>query len=330
MNNLILIYLLISFISLFFLTKVSYILKLVDLPNSRKIHSKPTAYTGGIILSIILICSIELFSNSKQDLNMILSIGFLISCVGFIDDKYNLNIGGKLSLQIIPVIYLIIFQDLYLDNIGDYDFFKLDLGTFAIPFTLLSILLLINATNYFDGIDGLLGTTFITVLCILYFLVSDYSFRLFLIIIIIPVNFFLFFNFSFFKLPKLFLGDGGSLLLGFILSFSLIYLEKKNFVHPILLAWSVAIFVFEFLSINIIRIKNNKKLFKAGNDHLHHLIFKSTKSIFLTNLYLNLIHIILFTIGYLSFVMFNPLVSLILFMLLFIIFFTLRNIYSKK
>ena len=187
MNNLILIYLLISFISLFFLTKVSYILKLVDLPNSRKIHSKPTAYTGGIILSIILICSIELFSNSKQDLNMILSIGFLISCVGFIDDKYNLNIGGKLSLQIIPVIYLIIFQDLYLDNIGDYDFFKLDLGTFAIPFTLLSIILLINATNYFDGIDGILGTTFITVLCILYFLVSDYSFRLFLIIIIIPL-----------------------------------------------------------------------------------------------------------------------------------------------
>ena len=151
-----------------------------------------------------------------------------------------------------------------------------------------------------------------------------------MIIIIIPLSFFLFFNFSFFKLPKLFLGDGGSLLLGFILSFSLIYLEKKNLVHPILLAWSIAIFVFEFLSINIIRIKNNKKLFKAGNDHLHHLIFKSTKSIFLTNLYLNLIHIILFMIGYLTFVMFNALFSLVLFVFIFVIFLTLRNIYSKK
>ena len=330
MNNLIIIYLIISFILLFFLTKISYNLKLVDLPSSRKIHSKPTAYTGGIILSLVYLSSIEIFSISKQDLNLILSIGFLISIVGFVDDKYNLNIGGKLSLQIIPVIYLIIFQDLYLDNIGDYDFFNLDLGTFAIPFTLLSIILLINATNYFDGIDGILGTTFITVLCILYFLVSDYSFRLFLIIIIIPLSFFLFFNFSFFKLPKLFLGDGGSLLLGFILSFSLIYLEKKNLVHPILLAWSIAIFVFEFLSINIIRIKNNKKLFKAGNDHLHHLIFKSTKSIFLTNLYLNLIHIILFMIGYLTFVMFNALFSLVLFVFIFVIFLTLRNIYSKK
>ena len=172
MNNLIIIYLIISFILLFFLTKISYNLKLVDLPSSRKIHSKPTAYTGGIILSLVYLSSIEIFSISKQDLNLILSIGFLISIVGFVDDKYNLNIGGKLSLQIIPVIYLIIFQDLYLDNIGDYDFFNLDLGTFAIPFTLLSIILLINATNYFDGIDGILGTTFITVLCILYFLVS--------------------------------------------------------------------------------------------------------------------------------------------------------------
>ena len=65
---------------------------------------------------------------------------FAISIVGFIDDKYNLNTGGKLSLQIIPIFYLIFFENFSLTQIGNYGFFILDLGTFSIPFTFLSVL----------------------------------------------------------------------------------------------------------------------------------------------------------------------------------------------
>ena len=79
---------------------ISYILNLVDLPNKRKIHFKPTAYTGGISLSIILLFAIQLFDFSDKNLNLIF-YGLFISIVGLIDDKYTLNIGGKLSLQII-------------------------------------------------------------------------------------------------------------------------------------------------------------------------------------------------------------------------------------
>ena len=56
------------------------------------------------------------------------------------------------------------------------------------------------------------------------------------------------------------------------------YLSKQKLIHPILLAWSVVIFVYEFLSINLIRLMNNQNPFKAGQDHLHHLIFKKTNS----------------------------------------------------
>ena len=62
----------------------------------------------------------------------------------------------------------------------------------------------------------------------------------------IPTLIFLFFNFSLLNFPKLFLGDSGSLLFGFLISFILIYAAKYNLTHPILLAWSVAIFVYEF------------------------------------------------------------------------------------
>jgi hypothetical protein len=112
--------------------------------------------------------------------------------------------------------------------------------------------------------------------------------------------------------------------LGFIISFLLIYLGSQEFIHPILLAWSIAIFVYEFLSINFIRLKTNYGLFKAGQDHLHHIIHKKTKSIFFTNSILFITNVILFIIGYSSYMLINSLASLIIFIIFFIIFITLR------
>ena len=330
MNISIIAYSLLSFVIFYLFGRVSYKLHLVDLPNKRKIHFKPTAYTGGISLSIIFLLGIQLFDFSDKNLNLIFSMGFLISIVGLIDDKYTLNIGGKLSLQIIPILYLIIFENFFLNEIGNYDYFALGLGSFSIPFSLLSVLFLINAFNYFDGLDGVLGFTSITIIAILYFLIPDKDIKLFFIIISIPICIFLFFNFSIFRLPKLFLGDNGSLLLGFIFAFILIYLSNQKLIHPILLAWSISIFVYEFLSINLIRIINKKDPFTAGQDHLHHLLFKKNNSILLTNFVMCFSNIFLFFVGYFSYKFYSSVVSLFLFIFFFIIFFIARNSYFKK
>ena len=330
MENYILIFILLNFLLFFLLGKNSYKLNLVDFPSKRKIHLKPTSYSGGIILSIIFLLSIRLFDVVGKDLNLILSVAFLISIVGLIDDKFQLNTGGKLSLQIIPIFYLIIFGKLDLTQIGDYKFFLLDLGTFAVPFTLLSVLFLINAFNYFDGLDGTLSLTSISVLGILYFLVSDENIKLFLLTLFIPIIIFLFFNFSLFGFPKLFLGDSGSLLLGFIIAFILIYLAKQKIAHPIVLAWSIAIFVYEFLSINLIRIKNKVNPFTPGQDHLHHILLFKINSLFLTNSLISIINIIFFIMGYLSYKLINPLTSLTLYIVTFLIYYVLRERFSVK
>ena len=330
MYNEILIYSTLTFFILFICAKISYRLNLIDLPNKRKIHLEPTAYTGGIAIIISLLFALQGVDVFDKSLSLILSISFLISVVGLIDDKFYLNTGGKLSLQVIPIFYLIVFEGLALNNIGAYNHFIVEMGSFKVPFTLLCVLFLTNAFNYFDGMNGTLGFTTITVLTILYFLVPDQNFQLFLIMILIPISIFLCFNFSLLKLPKLFLGDSGSLLLGFLISFILIYLANQKFIHPILLAWSIAIFVFEFLSINIIRLKNKQNPFKAGTDHLHHRLFEENKSIFLTNFLISSLNIFLFTIGYLSFSFINELVSLILFVAFFMIFLILRNITFTK
>ena len=330
MENYILIFILLNFLLFFLLGKISYKLNLVDFPSKRKIHLKPTSYSGGIILSIIFLLSIRLFDVVGKDLNLILSVAFLISIVGLIDDKFQLNTGGKLSLQIIPIFYLIIFGKLDLTHIGDYKFFLLDLGTLAVPFTLLSVLFLINAFNYFDGLDGTLSLTSISVLGILYFLVSDENIKLFLLTLFIPIIIFLFFNFSLFGFPKLFLGDSGSLLLGFIIAFILIYLAKQKIAHPIVLAWSIAIFVYEFLSINLIRIKNKVNPFTPGQDHLHHILLFKINSLFLTNSLISIINIIFFIMGYLSYKLINPLTSLTLYIVTFLIYYVLRERFSVK
>jgi UDP-GlcNAc:undecaprenyl-phosphate GlcNAc-1-phosphate transferase len=323
MINILIIYTIVSFLLLFLISKLSYKLNLVDKPSKRKIHSRPVAFTGGLIISFLYIFSIYLFDNN--DLSLIISIALLIAIVGFIDDIFYLNIVNKLSLQIIPIFYLIIINDFNLVSIGYYGFFKLNLNSFSIPFTLLAVAFLINSFNYFDGLDGTLGFTSISVIAILYFLTFNKNFELYLIILLIPLLAFLFFNFSIFNLPKLFLGDSGSLLLGFVIAFTLIYISNQNIVHPILLAWSVVIFVYEFLSVNLIRIQTKKNIFNAGFDHLHHIIFKKNKSIFLTNFLISITNIILFIIGYLSFKIINPFTSLILFICFFIIFYTLRK-----
>ena len=339
MDNTYILYIILIFILFYFSSKISYHLNLIDIPNKRKIHAIATAYTGGITLSFIMIFAIIIFDDFNKNLSSIISMGFLISLVGLIDDKYHLNTGGKLSLQIIPIFYLVVFENFSLINIGNYDYFKFELNSFAIPFTLCSVLFLINAFNYFDGIDGALGFTSITVLLILFFLTSaqvghhlvfEQKIQYFLIVLIIPIIIFLIFNFSLFKLPKMILWDSGSLLLGFIISFLLIYYANAKLIHPILLAWSVVIFVYEFLSINLIRLQNKQGLFKPGFDHLHHVLLNKNKSILLTNFIICMLNIFLFLIGYLSYFYINALISLCLFIFLFIIFFVLRSRFIIK
>ena len=322
------IYFLLSFILFYTFAKLSYKYNFVDLPSKRKSHPNPTAYTGGVILSSVFVVSIPLFDFSNNIFSFILSLGFLVSLTGFIDDKYELNVGGKLSLQIFPIFYLIVFHDLALTHLGDYGNFEIQVISFSLPLTLICVLFLTNAFNYFDGLDGTVSFASISVLFNLHFLAHQ-ELQILCIIIAVPICIFLCFNFSLLKLPKLFLGDSGSLLLGFIISFILIYLAKYNIVHPILLAWSIVVFVYEFISVHLIRVQNNVSIFKAGKDHLHYILFKKSKSLFLTNLIIFLGNIILFSIGYLSFILINPLASIILFMFLFIIFLNLRMRYSK-
>ena len=75
-------------------------------------------------------------------------------------------------------------------------------------------------------------------------------------------------------------------------------------------------------------MKKNQDPFKAGQDHLHHILFKKTNSKFVTNLIIFLLNIIFFVIGYLSYLLINPLASLMIFISIFVIYYIFRENYS--
>ena len=320
------IYILISSIIIY----LSIYLKYFDKPNQRTIHRIPTINTGGLIIYSFFL-SVVSISEFNHNIELIVSIGFFVCLTGFIDDRINLNPSNKIILILIPSIYLIL-NGISISDLGKYEFLgNLELGKFRIPFLILSIGLLINATNYIDGIDGLLLTFFLSCLLYYIFLVDDIE-------TINLLKFFViggFFNLILNLLPsknkfKVFSGDSGSLFIGFFISFITIDLYNSFNIHPVILIWPLWYPVYDFLFVSINRLKNKKSIFKPDNTHLHHVIINKFNGNKISPIILFLLaNSLVILIGY-KLSEFSKLLSLCIFIIGFILFFIMRSLLFKK
>ena len=309
-------------------------LGLLDLPSKRKLHSNPTPYTGGLIVSLTFLFIVFITNYDNYYLNLILSFSILIAITGLIDDKYNVNPGTKLVLQYFPIFFLI-ENNLYLTDLGSYEHFGImQLASFSKIFTIFSCLLIINAFNYSDGLDGLISSILIVILIsfnLYQVLLQNNNIDYYLLTICIPFTIFIFFNLGVIKNFKIFLGDSGSNLVGFVISFIAIYMYNVKGLQPSIIIWPLGYIVFEFLSVNIIRLIYNKKIFKPGNDHLHYelkKIFFLKKNLIL--LIILLINIFYSLVGYLIFIYLENYLSIIFYILFFIIYLMFKLKIRKK
>lgn len=328
MFNLILFFF-ISILTILLVKQISIRLKLLDLPSSRKNHDEATPNTGGIALNFLFIYAAWTYF-FFENLNVTIFYAIFITLIGFLDDKYNLNPGTKITVLTLIIYYFVNENSIYIEYLSNNFYFlnNLNLGEAKVFFTVACILLLMNALNYSDGIDGLAASIFLFSLINLAF-VQYINFKYFnfeLLILSIPLIIFICFNiFPIFK-SKFFLGDNGSLLLGFILSIICILmvfdLDKK--LEPEAIIWCLALIVFEFLSTNLSRIIKKKRVFKPGKDHLHFLIQKKTGSNFLTLFLLVLINQLLFIFGVFINIFYIK-YSILIFILVFFGYFILRE-----
>ena len=313
---------------------VSKKIGLVDIPNERKLHVGQIPLTGGIVLSISYLFIVFVSDFHLYYVNLILSYAFLSALSGFIDDKYKVNPGTKILLQSIPIFFLI-DNNLYLLDLGDYaQIGILKLGSFDKVFTLVCCIFILNACNYTDGIDGLLPL--IAIIIIGNFIFLSYHFNknelaMYYALILVPLFVHSIFNLGIIKGFKIFLGDSGSSLIGFIIAFLSIYNYKFESIHPVLIIWSMSYIVYEFLFVNIFRIFNKNNLFKPGLDHFHYELKKKLNlSNFEILLILFTINIFFILIGYLLFFKLSSDVSLIFFILIFFIYSGSRYYFRLK
>ena len=324
-NQLILSLILFPFFMIFAIS-VAKKFNIVDKPNKRKIHKVEIVNISGIVIFsfLIFISANTEFSNLIEQ---IIITGFLVVIIGFIDDRKAIKPSTKLILLFLPSIYLIL-NGFELSDLGKYEYIDfLKLGKLSIIFTLFSVMLLINSINYIDGTDGLLIGYTITALSYFYFLSDNQNqytqiFLIFIYILIIS----LFFNF----LPassgfKSFLGDSGSLFIGFFLSLTIIFLYKYHNIHPAFLIWVCWLPIYDFLYVTFKRILNKKDFSNPDKSHLHHYILKFFSSNHLkTFLLINFLNLIIICIGYFMCLFVGKIFSLFLFIFLFLLFILIR------
>ena len=310
-----------SILFLYFTFKFSKKFQFYDLPDGKKIHKIKTPNLGGLAL-IPFAFSMIYFFDYNQYISLTLNLFFITIIIGIIDDIKNINPQLKLLALFIPI-YIFTKEVSTVDTLGTYGTFEATLGSLSFIFTVLCIFLLTNAFNYIDGLDGLLAANIVITLITFFFLTQTEKEIFFPFIIFFIIYFF--FNVNFLKIfPKQFIGDSGSLGIGFLIStFLIIYTQKEIFLHPSVIIWTVAFVVYEFLTINIIRIKKKQNIFKRDLNFIFNILnykYSLKKSLFICSF----IHIFFCSISILINLYDAYFLSIVLFILFFILYVLFR------
>ena len=264
------------------LDKISKFVNLYDIPDKKlKTHKNNTPLIGGsilifnifLLLIIDLILKVQLFDFflSFKEKFIFLFMLFSYFLLGFYDDKFNINPNKKFFLLIfITTVFVILDENLVIQkfSLSFYDY-KIFLGKYSIFFSIFCFVILINALNFYDGINGQSLIFYLLVFLYLFFVTERV--QLYGIILII-LTFLLFLNLS----NRLFLGDNGIYVMGLFLSVSLIY--EHNVYKNIFFADEIFMLLLlpglDLLRLTIFRLLKGKNPFYGDRNHIHHLLIK--------------------------------------------------------
>jgi UDP-GlcNAc:undecaprenyl-phosphate GlcNAc-1-phosphate transferase len=270
---------------LWLLRKIALKTGLVDIPNARKIHADAIPLVGGLALfvmsAVLLLLSGEI---TPFEFYLMLASG-LVMVVGLLDDLFQLTALWRFAVQIVASLVMIHFAHVQIDTFGYLLFpgWNIELGLVAIPVTVFGVVGIINALNMADGIDGLAAMTFFVPILVLSVLTNDSHMQSWLLLILVCLLVFVIFNKS--KRFKVFLGDNGSMFLGFILAWLLVDSSQgeKSFIKPVTALYLVALPVFDTIFVMLRRMLAGGSPFKPDKSHLHHLFlaceFTQTKAL---------------------------------------------------
>ncbi len=250
----------------------------MDIPKVRSIHVTPIPRTGGLILfsSLLLVSLLLLIFVPRIHLALwhVFPIASIF-IIGFLDDILSLKFYVRLPLQLIFAACFVFLSGMYIANSGMFT-----LPVFiAIPFTIMCIAGVTNAYNIIDGLDGLcagLGWIFLVLLACLSYIYDYYALVIYALLLVGSIFGFLIFNFP---SAKIFLGDGGSYLVGFSVGMTAVVLLSK---HPEISPWALLLMAFVPIHDTLFAISRRRRKkrspFKADKRHLHHILRRRYRS----------------------------------------------------
>ncbi len=246
-------------------------LGIFDMPSPRKVHKTPVPRVGGIAIVIASVIPVFIWINISMGLMGILLGMALLFVLGIIDDIKNLNYKVKFLIQIAAI--FLVFSFGFIDTSQAYYVSQALLPTILLGgIYLLFILGVTNAVNLADGLDGLAGGEALLSFSIIGLLAYESS-NITVLTIVLAVMGAVFGFLRFNTYPaRIFMGDTGSLFLGFmlgLLSVALTYGEASAYAKtlPLLL---VGLPVFDTLMVIIVRLIKKQSPFTADRNHLHH------------------------------------------------------------
>ena len=256
--------------------KIAEFIGAMDMPNERKVHKEPIARLGGLGIYGGFLFGYMLFGRQSIQMNAILIGSIIIVITGIIDDvrpipaKYKL-LGQLAGAAVIPFYGKIILQDV--SAFGIY----LDFGIFAPIVTMIFIVGIINCINLIDGLDGLAGGVasiyFLTIGIIA--LLLNHTVGLDLTLTFIMLGSTLGFLFHNFYPAKIFMGDSGSMFLGYIISvIALLGFKNVTLTSLVVPCLILAIPILDTLFAIIRRLVNHKPISAPDKNHFHHQLLK--------------------------------------------------------
>lgn len=289
------------------LIKIIHKFKLFDVPDVRKEHSTPIPTMGGIASGAgMLMACIFWFRFSEE--SFIISFFFsmaVLFAIGMMDDLRNLSARYKFGVEI-AVAFLIAFSGVRISSFnGLFGIYELPVYA-QYTFTVLAITGITNAFNLIDGIDGLaggLGFMSLVITGIFLTLSGDANNAVIAFALSGGLLGFLYYNFN---PAKIFMGDTGSLVLGFVTAVLCIRLLQLNIdvrqaviPHaPVFVFSIVAIPVFDTLRVFALRIWSGRSPFSPDKNHIHHLLTNNGWSHSFASKFLCGVHAVMLVLGF--------------------------------
>ena len=262
--------------------RFAYKIGAVDVPrDKRRVHKRPTPRIGGLAIIFGFLVAIISFNDSwsRELLSILIGVGIL-GVLGIIDDCKELDAKLKFVVQIIAALVVVIFGDIRISVMSNPNVFSenpyiIFPQWLSITVTVLWIVFMTNAVNFIDGLDGLAaGVSAIMSMSLVFIAITYHEYEIALLGIALMGACFGFLPFNF-NPAKIFMGDTGSMFLGYMLSVLSVQGMFKSyavisFAVPIIM---LGLPLFDALFAMLRRLLTGKNPMSADRCHLHHRLY---------------------------------------------------------